>query len=276
MASSKKNALETQMILNHKTAIEFMIDNIADLGFSRYCVLNLHAMLSDNILGNSSACGALRNVPVASGPIDTGQSTYEPLQTSAQIDEQFTLVLAKAQAIENPFEQALFTLIHLPYLQPFEDVNKRTARLAANIGLFRNNLCPLSFIDVPVDLYANAMLGIYELKSIDLMRDLFVWAYMRSASRYNAYLQVATKPDPIRIKYRTLVHDLIAQIVMAPMDKSGAIACIREQVQRQVPHIDRSRLIEAIETQLMSLHEGNIARFGLRPSQFQAWQITWA
>ena len=52
-----------------------------------------------------------------------------------------------ATVITDPFEQAFFALVHLAYLQGFEDVNKRVSRLAANIPLIRGNLCPLSFVD---------------------------------------------------------------------------------------------------------------------------------
>ncbi len=55
--------------------------------------------------------------------------------------------------------------MYLPYLQPFEDVNKRVSRLAANIPFIRHNLCPLSFIDVPQQAYVDAMLGAYELNA---------------------------------------------------------------------------------------------------------------
>ncbi len=65
--------------------------------------------------------------------------------------------------IIDPFEQAFFLMVHLPYLQPFEDVNKPVSRLAANIPLIRHNLCPLSFIDVPQQAYVDGMIGIYEL-----------------------------------------------------------------------------------------------------------------
>jgi Fic family protein len=77
----------------------------------------------------------------------------------------------------SPFEQAFFVTLHLPYLQPFEDVNKRVSRLAANIPFIHHNLCPLSFMDVPEDLYINGLRGVYELNRIELMRDVFVWTY---------------------------------------------------------------------------------------------------
>ena len=60
-------------------------------------------------------------------------------------------------------EQAFFGMVHLPYLQPFEDVNKRVSRLAANVPPMRDNLCPLSFIDVPNRAYIDGLLGVYEL-----------------------------------------------------------------------------------------------------------------
>ena len=54
-----------------------------------------------------------------------------------------------AAKITDPFEQAFFLMMHLPYLQPFEGMNRMVSRLAANIPFIRHNLCPLPFIDVP-------------------------------------------------------------------------------------------------------------------------------
>ena len=67
----------------------------------------------------------------------------------AQLEECFHDVLATTQAIDDPFEQAMFCLVQIPYLQAFDDVNKRVSRLAANIPFIKNNLSPLSFNDVP-------------------------------------------------------------------------------------------------------------------------------
>jgi hypothetical protein len=270
VASNGKSVVDTQMILNHKVAIEFMLDNAADLRFNRFTVLNLHAMLSDNLLANPASCGALRHIPVS-----IGQSSCKPADTPQQIHDWFNLFLSKADAIDNPFEKALFTLVHLPYLQPFEDVNKRTARLSANIGLFAHNLCPLSFVDMPQARYVQAMLGVYELGRIDLLCDLFVWAYLRSCARYNQYLQVVSHPDPLRMKYRALIRSTVAHVVCTPLNKTQAIAYIRDQASNQVDPADQARFIEVVETQLMSLHEGNMARYGIRPVAFEAWTAGW-
>ena len=126
------------MILNHKQAIEFLVESADEIGFNRYSILNLHAILSDNLLPNPEACGRLSQIAVG-----IGGSVYTPLSTPQLLDEYFQLVLDSASAISDPFEQSFFALVHLSYLQPFEDVNKRVARLAANIPLIKHNLCPL-------------------------------------------------------------------------------------------------------------------------------------
>ncbi|MFX7663301.1 hypothetical protein ABTJ72_19055, partial [Acinetobacter baumannii] len=74
--------------------------------------------------------------------------------------------------------------VQLLYLQPFDDVNKRVSRLAANISLIKANLIPLTFLDVSESLYTEAVLGVYELNRVDLLKDLYLWAYKRSAERY--------------------------------------------------------------------------------------------
>ena len=66
-----------------------------------------------------------------------------PVALPQRLEELFGIVIQMAAEIDDPFEQAFFLMVHLPYLQPFEDVNKRTSRLAANIPLIRHNLCPL-------------------------------------------------------------------------------------------------------------------------------------
>ena len=73
-------------------------------------------------------------------------------------------------------------MVQIPYLQPFDDVNKRVSRLAANMPLIKSNLSPLSFADVPPATYTQAVLGVYELNNIEFLKDVFIWAYERSAT----------------------------------------------------------------------------------------------
>ena len=98
-----------------------------------------------------------------------GQSIYQPTTVPQLIEECFDELLEKAVQIKDPFEQAFFVMVHLPYLQPFVDVNKRVSRLALNIPLFRENFSPLSFVNVPEDLYKQGLLAIYEQNEIVLL-----------------------------------------------------------------------------------------------------------
>ncbi|RME36420.1 MAG: Fic family protein [Deltaproteobacteria bacterium] len=265
-----KDALETQMILNHKAAIELLVDQAEEIGFNRYTILNLHALLSENLLADPKACGRLRGIPVG-----VDGTVYHPLEVPQLIEESFQQILETATAISDPFEQAFFVLVQLPYLQPFEDVNKRVSRLAANIPLIRGNLCPLSFVDVPERAYIDGILGVYELNRIELLRDVFVWAYERSCKRYSAVRQSLGEPDPFRLRYRSLLAETVATVVRGGKDKKEAILLIKEFAEEKVAPDDRARFIEVAETELMSLHEGNIARYRLRPAEFSAWQKKW-
>lgn len=265
-----KAALEAQMILNHKAAIEMLVDQAGEIGFNRYTILNLHALLADNLLADPQAGGRLRRIPVG-----VDGTVYHPLEVPQLIDECFWKILDTAAAIADPFEQGFFALVHLAYLQGFEDVNKRVSRLAANIPLIRSNLCPLSFVDVPERAYIDGVLGVYELNRFELLRDVFVWAYERSSARYSAVRQSLGEPDPFRLRYRTLIIELVAAVVRAGLDKQAATALIRQRAAEQVPPGDRARFVEVVETEIMSLHEGNIARYRLRPHEYQGWRQGW-
>ena len=202
-------------------------------------------------------------------------TVYHPLEVPQLVEECFQQILDTATAIRDPFEQAFFVMVHLPYLQPFEDVNKRVSRLAANIPLIRGNLCPLSFVDVPVRAYIDGILGVYELNRIELLRDVFVWAYERSCARYSAVRQSLGEPDPFRLRYRAMIVETVGKIIRNHMDRKAAAAFIKQRAVDNVPQEDRARFIEVTETEIMSLHEGNIARYRLRPSEYQTWREAW-
>lgn len=269
-AAEGKDALETQMLLNHKAAIELLVEDANEIRFNRYTILNLHSVLSENLLIDPLAGGRLRTIAVG-----IGGSVYEPLSVPQQIDDCFQQVLDTASEIIDPLEQAFFSMVHLPYLQPFEDVNKRVSRLAANIPLIRENMSPLSFVDVPENAYVEAMLGVYELNRIELLRDVFVWACERSCARYSAVRKTLGQPDPFRLYYRQQIGDMVREVVLMPCDKLVAPDLIRTRAAALVLPQDVSRFIELVETELLSLHEGNLARFRLRPSQYEAWKKVW-
>jgi hypothetical protein len=179
------------------------------------------------------------------------------------------VVLAKLNQISDPFEQSFFAMVHLPYLQPFADINKRTSRLAANLPLFRANLCPLTFLDVPEQAYSQATLGVYELTRVELLRDLYVWAYERSTQEYQAIQQDLSEPDPLRLAYRDLIKQTVREVVQQPQaDPLREI----ERALEPVPQADRADLHALLVQELQRLHEGVLARYGLRPSELAVWK----
>ena len=261
---------ETQMIVNHKSAIEFLVEAAPEIGFDRPTILNLHAILADNLLPDPTAPGRLRTRPVG-----IGGSAYQPLHVPGLVAECLDQLLATVRAISDPFEQALFCLVQLPYLQAFDDVNKRVSRLAANIPFIKHNLAPLSFSDVPRSYYTDAVLLIYERNEIGLMKDLFVWAYERSAARYGAVQQSVGEPDPFRLRYREPLRDLIGQIVKDRLDIKSAAVRVATWVTANIEPTDRARFQEIAETELIGLHEGSYARYRVTRGEFEAWRGGW-
>ena len=262
-----KDQIDAQMILNHKDAIEFLVSEATEIGFNRYTILNLHGILANNLLPDPDAPGRLRQIGVGI----TG-SVFHPLEVPQLIEECFEQVLASAAAIKDAFEQAFFIMVQLPYLQPFEDVNKRVSRLAANIPLIKGNLSPLSFADVPKQAYTEGMLGVYELRQVDLLKDIFIWGYERSASRYAQMRQSLGEPDPFRLRHREALRALIAEIVRRPMNNKEAAAYIASWTAGNIEASERDKFQETAESELLALHEGNFARYQIRPSEFDAWR----
>ena len=164
-----RHALEARTILNHEAAITMLVRNADKADLDAFTLRKLHGVLSPDS---------------RSRPMDIPGTAFTPPSTAQFIENSFLLFLEKAAGISDPFEQAFFAMVQLPYLQPFANVNKAISRLVANIPLFRHNLCPLSFVDVPVLAYTEGTLGVYELGRIELLRDIFVWAYERSCLHY--------------------------------------------------------------------------------------------
>lgn len=268
--ADEKSVAETNMILNHKRAIELLVQAADEIGFNRYTILNLHAILADNLLPNPRAAGRLREIPVA-----ITQTVFYPLEGLQRIASVFELFLAKAAAIEDAYEEAFFAMVHLPYLQPFEDVNKRVSRLSANIPFVRRNLSPLAFIDVPAELYTRATLAVYELNRVELLRDVFVWAYVRSGQRFAAVRQSIGAPDTFRLRHRQAIKDVVSTVMGTPMTQAQATAYIARWAKTNIEAAAQARFIEVCETELLDVHEGNFARFQVRPSEFEAWWRMW-
>jgi len=261
-----RNAKDAQMILNHRAAIEMLVEDAEQIGFNRYTFLNLHAALSENLLDDPSDEGGLRERLVG-----IEGSAYTPPGVPQKIEEWFDLFLEKAGAIPDAFEQAFFVMVHLPYLQPFADVNKRTSRLGANISLIKANLLPLSFVDIPERAYVDGLLGVYELNRVELLRDVFAWAYERSAQQYRVLREAMGEPDPLRLRYRTQLREAVRETVLSG-DPPKREALRAWGATHGIPAEDAEGFAERALALLLALHEGALVRYRLRPSEFLPWK----
>lgn len=264
-AAEGKDALETQMILNHKDAIEYLVRDSENANVSPETIVALHAFLSDGLMADPLACGRVRRRAV-----EIGGSVYLPVALPQRLEELFGIVIQMAAEINDPFEQAFFLMVHLPYLQPFEDVNKRVSRLAANIPFIRHNLCPLSFIDVPQQAYVDAMIGVYELNRTELLRDVFIWAYERSCQQYVAVKQNLVPPDIFRLRYRQALTEVVAAIIRN--DEAANEATVRARIPVVVTEADKNHFVELVLAEFKALHPGNAVRFGIRALAYSGWR----
>jgi hypothetical protein len=123
---------------------------------------------------------------------------------------------------------------------------------------------------VPEQAYSRATLGVYELTRVELLRDLYVWAYERSTQEYLALKQNLAEPDPLRLAWRDLIKQTIREIVLHPEDEP--LASIQRSVARHVPEHEQSSVQALIVEELKRLHEGVLARYGVRPSEYTAWK----
>ena len=172
-----KSKFEAKMIINHKNAYVFTTESIhRHIEIDVAYIEQVHRLVTDG-LGVDQ--GIRNRIVGISG------SVYSPLAMNQQLREQMGVLIQTINAKENPYEQALIAVLGLSYLQPFEDGNKRTARVFANSLLLRAGLAPLSYRSVDERDYKEATLIFYEQNSIQLVRDLFVEQYIYSATHYN-------------------------------------------------------------------------------------------
>lgn len=248
------------MLLNHKAAIEFLVDAVPTQGLTTGLVRNLHAVLMQDLLADVTSLGAIREKVV-----NISGTTYVPTQVPAVLLEMFERIISTAQRIKNPLEAAFFLWVNLAYLQPFEDGNKRVSRLAANIPLMLYNQAPLSFLDVNREDYALAMMGVYESRDVSMAVDLFAWTYRRSQAKYKVVLESMGTPDPFRLKYREALNEVVGQVVRRRASEAVAVSSLG------LPEEDGLKFQQLLGQELNALEAFNCARYRLGINETQAW-----
>ena len=174
--ASGKTKEEAIMLLNHKDALDFVLDApdfLKELSVHR--IENLHSILTKELEVD-------RNIRHRRVGI-TG-TNYRPLDNEFQIREALEDTCTLVNGKDNVFEKAILTLVLLSYIQAFVDGNKRTARITSNAILIANGYCPISFRTVDSIDYKKAMLMFYEQNNIAAFKKIFIEQFLFAVKTY--------------------------------------------------------------------------------------------
>jgi len=161
-----KTKEEAIMLLNHKDALDFIIDNpdyLHPLSVSK--IEDIHSILTKEL-------SVERNL--RKRRVGISGTNYRPLDNEFQILEALRNTCDVINAKKSVFEKALLALVLISYIQPFMDGNKRTARIVSNAILINDKYCPLSFRTVDSIDYKKAMLLFYEQNNISSFKEIFI------------------------------------------------------------------------------------------------------
>jgi Fic family protein len=263
-APGKLNA-ERIMILNHKEAIAYLVQHIDTLQPDENTIRTLHYLLADSLVAPGAA-GQIRDESIR-----VGGTTYAPLDGRERLTRLLFLLLEKARAIADPFEQSFFLLTHISYLQAFVDVNKRTARLASIIPLIRRDYVPQSFVDVEQDAYLKATIAVYELNEVGPLADVYSWSYRRTCQRFETTAQVVGF-DEIAALYRPSRRALVADLVRAKVPQDKVAEWITTHVPGNVESQHREKFVSDVLAELENLDASRIGGLGITREELAAWQ----
>lgn len=176
IAADGKSKEETTMLLNHKYAIDFIVENpdyLANISVSK--LEDIHSLLIKDLEIEKNI--RKRKVGI------TG-TNYKPLDNEFQIREALQSMCELLNSKENVFEKALLSLLLLSYIQAFNDGNKRTARIVSNAILINYNYCPISFRTVDSIDYKKAMLVFYEQNNMQPFKNIFIEQFEFAVTTY--------------------------------------------------------------------------------------------
>jgi len=165
-SAKNKTKEEATMLLNHKDALNYLLQNkslATDLNIK--VIEEVHSLLIKDL-------GVGKNI--RSRGVGITGTAYKPLDNEFQIREYLVKMCELINSKKNGFEKALLAIVLISYIQPFEDGNKRTGRMIGNALLISNNACPLSYRSVDSVDYKKAILLFYEQNNLSEFKQLFI------------------------------------------------------------------------------------------------------
>ena len=255
-----KSEIEVQMILNHKQAIGWVIDNIAAAEITPETAMRLHAMLMRTLVRQENL-GAVRRDPVS---ITT--SSYSPSSDHAELSMGLSELCWKASVAKDPFEASFALLAGIAYLQPFIDGNKRTGRLLSNIPLLKAGLPPISFIGVGRAAYGIGMTTWYELADTKHLSKAISEGYAITAPSYLVATTTKRVPRSIEIIMRCRLDDAVAEYLGKAVNDPGLTPSdFAREVFSDVEGDDLEVIVQSFVDIIESINELNCVAYNVEP-----------
>ncbi len=199
-------------------------------------------------------------------------SAYRPLNNPGEITDILGELLEKGAEITDPFEQSFFALIHLAYLQPFADGNKRTSRMIANIPLLKADLCPISFLATSKNAYTSALLGVYELNRFEMMRDVYVSSYEQTAHRIHQDRDRQVAPTILELRCRREIDLIVADIIRNARD-GNYLEIVRHRIARinDLDELQKTELLHIVLEKSRNVTISSRHQYDVSGDEFRTW-----
>lgn len=176
VSAAGKTVEESQMVLNHKKALDYVLEQpeyYKEISISK--IEEIHTLLTVGL-------GVKKGI--RSGMVGIVGTNYRPLDNAFQIREALERLTTLLDETPNTLEKALLAVLLLSYIQPFEDGNKRTARILGNAILLANDYCPLSYRSVDEVAYKKGIILFYEQNNYSYFKQLFLEQFRHAVSKY--------------------------------------------------------------------------------------------
>lgn len=256
---------EKTMILNHKEAIRYIINNAQKTTtITSETIRTVHYLLSDGLVEKKYS-GYYRDHGVR-----IGGSTYIPIENPMQLEKQADKIGQIASNINDPYEQSFFLLVHIAYLQAFHDVNKRTSRICANIPLVNTNRVPLSFNDIENSDYNSAMISVYEYNQVQPLVDLFYFSYQRSCLLYDASVE-SIGFNRIQVQYRKQRKTALREIILTMLIDDQLSDYLTTFSKQEIAEADQAPFIDSVLEDIAQLDVTRIAGIGISREELERY-----
>ncbi|MEW5425095.1 Fic family protein [Amorphus sp. 3PC139-8] len=259
------DVLEAVMILNHKRAIDYILERVGEDVFEMNFVQRLHALLMRDLI-EPDKLGTIRRDNVR-----IGASAYHPSGDYIQLRADLGSLLWKAGQIDDPAEACFFLLAGASYLQAFSDGNKRVGRLMCNVPLLAAGMPPLAFVGMDKANYLTGIIAFYERADATPLAEAILEGYEASAPSYRAAMAVQRVPRSVELRERDRIASLVRACVRSRLDPEAREAFLDDSLKDLAPP-DREVISETVQEALEALTPENAIVWDVPEAEAEAWQ----